>query len=197
MKVSCKHCGKDFFRAKCHVVRNANGVFCSRVCMYAHKFPNSGGIMQGNTGLLRKYYKTIHAWLNKNYGRPTKCEFCEKNKNRYEWALKKCCSYEKKIDNYLQLCVSCHRKYDFSYEALAKTITKRGLKPPPNIKAVIGTNIKTGEVIEFCSVKAAAESVGVYPNAIQNSLRGKSSHSAGYSWKLKHKSLYNQDVLCG
>lgn len=62
-------------------------------------------------------YSNVHIWLAKTYGKASKCENdkCENiAPKRYEWALKRGFSYEKNINNFLQLCPSCHRKYDYS-----------------------------------------------------------------------------------
>ena len=54
-------------------------------------------------------YQGIHSWLRKQ--KKEKCEFCDK-KELLHLALKKNKKHERKIENYLTLCVRCHRKYD-------------------------------------------------------------------------------------
>lgn len=60
-------------------------------------------------------YAKIHAWLRKKYGRATKCEMkgCG-SKSLFQWALKKGKDYEKKRENFKQLCAGCHKHYDKS-----------------------------------------------------------------------------------
>ena len=69
-------------------------------------------------------YVGIHQWLRKNYGKPCICE----NKDcvyprkgakkillkpfRFEWALIKGKEMKRKRENFIQLCLACHRKYD-------------------------------------------------------------------------------------
>lgn len=58
-------------------------------------------------------YSAIHLWLRGKFGRANKCEFCDvKGKNRYEYALKKGFLYERIRENFIMLCVKCHRDYD-------------------------------------------------------------------------------------
>lgn len=65
-------------------------------------------------------YNGIHSWLTRNF----KKEFCEKcnSKKLIEWALKKGFKHERKRENYLILCRSCHRKYDFDEQKLFKML---------------------------------------------------------------------------
>lgn len=60
-------------------------------------------------------YRKIHYWLRRTYGNASKCEFTETCKgisNKYDWALKDGCDHEKKRENYIELCKSCHAIYD-------------------------------------------------------------------------------------
>lgn len=60
-------------------------------------------------------YRFIHDWLRDTFGKANHCENpdCKRGKiKRFEYALKKGYEYEYKRENYIQLCVSCHRLYD-------------------------------------------------------------------------------------
>ena len=59
-------------------------------------------------------YDTIHAWIIANFGTANRCEGinCKKISKNYNWCLKKGYKHERKIQNYIQLCISCHRIYD-------------------------------------------------------------------------------------
>jgi hypothetical protein len=69
-------------------------------------------------------YHTIHVWLKSLFGEPNKCEndncvYPRKGTNgllikpkRYEYALIKDKKYERKRENFIMLCPSCHHKYD-------------------------------------------------------------------------------------
>jgi len=57
-------------------------------------------------------YVAKHMWIVKHYGNATKCEKCGTKKAlRYEWANISGL-YRRAIDDYKQLCPSCHRKED-------------------------------------------------------------------------------------
>lgn len=69
----------------------------------------------------RRNYYNVHYWVIKTYGKATKCEFCGvSDAKMYHWALKRGCVYEKNIDSFFQLCVSCHRKYDTTEATIEK-----------------------------------------------------------------------------
>ena len=59
-------------------------------------------------------YKGIHCWLNKKFGRAQKCGNieCDNTSNWFEWCLKKGKKYERKRENFINLCRKCHKKYD-------------------------------------------------------------------------------------
>ena len=70
-------------------------------------------------------YGGIHSWLVRMFGKANKCEnllcvYPRKNKGgnivkmakRFEYALMVGKKYERKRENYIMLCPSCHRKYD-------------------------------------------------------------------------------------
>lgn len=59
-------------------------------------------------------YVSLHIWAKKHLGQPKICEYCgkEKESNRkIHWANKSG-KYKRDKDDWLRLCVSCHRKYD-------------------------------------------------------------------------------------
>lgn len=63
-------------------------------------------------------YERIHAWIHRNYGKALICESkeCKNISKRFQWALKKGCKYERNRGSFIQLCPSCHKKYDFTEE---------------------------------------------------------------------------------
>ena len=66
-------------------------------------------------------YEILHTWIRKNYGSANKCTFCnDVNAKRYEWALIHGFEYAKDINNFMQLCNSCHQKYDTTDEKRQK-----------------------------------------------------------------------------
>jgi hypothetical protein len=67
-------------------------------------------------------YHAVHKWLAKHYGKADRCEaaFCSKKSQTYHWAKLIDCEYEHKRENFIRMCVSCHRKYDMTDEQVAK-----------------------------------------------------------------------------
>ena len=67
-------------------------------------------------------YFALHQWLAKYYGKAYQCENrdkkirmfpCSEKTNIFEWSKKKSRRYSRKKEDYMQLCRSCHRIYDF------------------------------------------------------------------------------------
>lgn len=59
-------------------------------------------------------YGAIHNWLLKHFSKGA-CEFCG-GRRFVEFALKKGFEHKHKRENYLLLCSSCHKKYDYTKE---------------------------------------------------------------------------------
>lgn len=59
-------------------------------------------------------YNSIHVWLKKEYGKAVVCENseCTRQSTIFHWALKKECSHDFNRENYLNLCIKCHARYD-------------------------------------------------------------------------------------
>ncbi|MEK6884929.1 MAG: hypothetical protein AABY22_35185 [Nanoarchaeota archaeon] len=76
----------------------------------------------------------VHKWLDVNYGKLRTCEGndCRKKSFTYEWCLKTGFKYERKRENFLRLCRSCHRRYDLTEEKKKQAIKnlwwKKGIK---------------------------------------------------------------------
>ncbi|MBQ2349666.1 MAG: hypothetical protein II393_00075 [Cytophagales bacterium] len=61
-------------------------------------------------------YVAKHSWIIKHYGKANHCEKCHKeNCSRYEWANISG-KYKRDVNDYMQLCPSCHRKMDLKKE---------------------------------------------------------------------------------
>lgn len=56
-------------------------------------------------------YSGLHHWIKRQLGRPEKCVSCGKYEGRMEWAN---IHHEqsRKLEDYVSLCVSCHRLFD-------------------------------------------------------------------------------------
>jgi hypothetical protein len=62
-------------------------------------------------------YSSMHKWVRRNKGKAIKCIFCGKEWNKpksIHWANKEH-NYKRNINDYISLCVYCHRKYDIEH----------------------------------------------------------------------------------
>ena len=59
-------------------------------------------------------YSTIHRWLHRKYGFANHCENtkCAGTSKTYDYAKRPECDYDKKIENFIQLCRKCHKLLD-------------------------------------------------------------------------------------
>ena len=60
-------------------------------------------------------YGALHDWLKSHFGNADRCENPDcsyANPKRFEWALIKGKNYERKRENFMMMCKSCHTKYD-------------------------------------------------------------------------------------
>ena len=110
----CEYCGKPKGKSK---------KYCSRSCYYKamslrknEKTPRWKGDSVG--------VRAIHEWLMREYGTENKCENpnCEGKSNTYEWCKLPNKQHERKRENYIRLCRSCHRKLDKIYPPSRKGI---------------------------------------------------------------------------
>jgi hypothetical protein len=55
-------------------------------------------------------YQGLHSWMRLRLGKANRCEFCGKT-GRIHWANKSH-EYKRNLDDWIQLCPKCHKKYD-------------------------------------------------------------------------------------
>ena len=58
-------------------------------------------------------YDALHTWIYRRKGRPLFCEFCGKKEGKFEWANKSR-KYLRNLSDWISLCISCHKKYDYT-----------------------------------------------------------------------------------
>lgn len=87
-------------------------------------------------------YARIHYWLKVNYGVPTMCsgKECSGKSKYYTWALIHDKKYEKKRENFVMLCKSCHSKYDITEEGRRTISLKKLGKKRPDMAEWIKKN---------------------------------------------------------
>lgn len=132
-----------------------------------------------------EYFK-IHSWLNYNHGKASKCEneYCESvNPKRFEWALLKGSDYKKDRNNFIQLCPSCHRKYDFTEEQRLKmSLSKKGIEAKNKVSVILN------DKLIFNSITEASLKTGVLVSSICNNIKGLSKKTKLGIWKIyEHK----------
>lgn len=146
-------------------------------------------------------YFRIHNWLTYHHGKACKCdnELCESVKpKRFEWALLKGKDYKKDRNNYIQLCPSCHRRYDYTEEQRKKqsesakgrvfskshriNLSKSGKGKGAKTVNQVGL---TGKIIRrFKSVSEAAVATGISQSGISNVLTNRAKTAGGYLWQF-------------
>jgi|SRR5882672_11004893 len=100
-KVSARLMGHGFSEETLEKMRNNHADF------NGNNNPNWRGDRIGIIG--------IHIWLRKHFKKKMICEFCgfkTNNTLRIDWAKIKGKDYERNRDNFMELCRSCHAKYD-------------------------------------------------------------------------------------
>jgi hypothetical protein len=138
-------------------------------------------------GLSVSEYAKIHRLLIKKYGKATHCSNpnCKGvNIKRFEWSLKKDHSYSECIDDYAPLCVSCHRKYDYTIAMRHNASDLRKGKCPHNRHRIVA-RISEEDYQLYSSVTNAALDNNMLHTSIANCLSGRSKTANGFIWKYR------------
>lgn len=73
-------------------------------------FPNTQGENHWRWSADKIDYLSLHIWVKRNLGKPTKCEHCGKE-GKTEWANKDH-SYKRSLIGWIALCNKCHKVLD-------------------------------------------------------------------------------------
>lgn len=140
-------------------------------------------------GIPSMEYDRIHQYISTHFGKAHKCdnENCDsKHPKRYEWALKKGHRYSKYIEDYVQLCPSCHRKYDYKEEYRVKSsLLKKGIPMTHAWIPIMQYNIDGTLIKSYSSITLASIENKISTKSIVNQLKGWSKTSGGFVWKYK------------
>lgn len=127
----CKECGAEYtLKYKYGKKYLSKRKFCSVSCMIKNKQHRKTFFKDGHIGHIKKGednyfwkgekagYSSKHKWVGKNKQKKHKCEHCGTEvAKRYEWANIDH-KYRRKIEDYIELCCSCHYKYDRKIDGL-------------------------------------------------------------------------------
>lgn len=131
------------------------------------------------------HYSNVHTRINKKYGKAHKCEICNQEGKKYQWALRKGKEYEVNIENFMQLCISCHRAYDFNEEVSRRVSQTLSGRPHLYLRKSIFRIGPNDIVVEYDSISIAAEQNNILKTSICNALKGWAKTAGGYKWKYK------------
>lgn len=153
----------------------------------------------------KSLYAKMHRDVRKKFDIKHTCSFCgTSDKKRYELALKKGRQYSFSVDDYVELCVPCHRQYDVTDDFKTKC-KKRALNNLPDpkgerlpsqagkmggehqtAKQIIQLNMLGDVVKVWDSISDASRALNISVPAICNCTKGLSKSSGGFIWKFKN-----------
>ena len=132
-------------------------------------------------------YFRIHNWLSYHHGKANKCENekCESvNPKRFEWALLKGKQYKKDRNNYIMLCPSCHRKYDYTEKTrIAQSKARKGVSAKNKIP-VSQFDLNGNFIKRYDSYTEAATAVNGITTAFGALKRGRLKTYKNFIWKF-------------
>lgn len=111
LRYGCSNLKKDKRCKYCNKIINNNKPsrqkdFCDSKCFYLFNKKNNNSAWKGDS----VSYTGIHDWINKNFGKPIKCEKCG-SKIYVDWSNKDH-KYSRKKEDWIALCRKCHFKKD-------------------------------------------------------------------------------------
>ena len=135
-KLKCKTCNKDFL---VHPYRYKEAKCCSKKCYldWLHARPVSKETRKkmglSHSGEKHPFwkgdkvsYRALHRWVRKHKGIPEYCEFCgifSYSPKSIHWANKSG-NYLRDLNDWIALCVPCHRAYDKGRNSIIKKYGK-------------------------------------------------------------------------
>jgi hypothetical protein len=94
----CLKCDKNIW---------SKSILCKSCANKGSNNPNHGNLKKNIT------YSGIHTWITRTLGKPIHCSFDLDHKEvKYEWANVSG-YYLRDIGDWTQLCIKCHRQYDW------------------------------------------------------------------------------------
>jgi hypothetical protein len=133
-------------------------------------------------------YKRVHSVLRKENGLANHCsnQECSGKSNRFNWALKKGHTYTTDINDYIPLCVSCHRKYDHKPEFSERSSRDNKGKVCHNRMRVV-MSVSMEDNFLYLSSAHASRATGISKTSINNCLCKRSNTAGGLKWIYRDK----------
>lgn len=107
-------------------------------------------------------YTAFHQSLRRHNLKTGICFFCKQSK-KTEWALKKDKKYSRNINDYFELCCSCHKKYDIGKKIIQKNLSDDIIKIWP-------------------SIRVANKTLNICHSSIVSCCKGRYKHAGGFKW---------------
>jgi len=135
-----------------------------------------------NAEAVKRHYRMIHSYIWRNWGNPRFCSQClTTSERRYEWANVSEV-YTKDIEDYLPMCVPCHRSFDYS-DNQRKLSSDRLKKNKIAVRGKVA-QYSNGKLVKIHeSLTSAARSVGVNSSTLSEYFKKDWNHVGGYQWK--------------
>lgn len=115
---NCLRCKKKVWFNLARIL-HGGGKYCSQIC--SNKSTQKKGKENQNWKGDKVGYYGIHDWLQLHFGKANKCEQCGSVKT-IQWAKLKGKKYERKRENFWQLCARCHVFYDGTIPYVSKGV---------------------------------------------------------------------------
>lgn len=117
IKAHCETCLKTYETPNAWYKKRKHH-FCSRECMGIWRSKTIRGENHPQYQADTKNYFSVHDWMVKRYGVAKLCEnpSCPYKSKRFVWAKRHGMEYERKRENFIQLCYKCHFQYDWNDE---------------------------------------------------------------------------------
>lgn len=197
-------CGNIFLKYKSSIKKESTEFYCSRECK--NKYNKDGHFKVGHTGYRKRYegddisYGALHDWVHSVKTKTGICEQCKSMPvGRTEWANKSH-QYKRDIDDWMELCVRCHRIYDKRSPDFGASLKRFGrrqrLKPkkrdipgyihPGSVK-VVQISVEGKEIKVWDSMKEIKKELGISHTDIIRCCKNSSATSYGFRWQYKKR----------
>ena len=133
-------------------------------------------------------YFSIHTWLVAHFGNANKCENpdCKGKSKYYNWALKKGEKCQHKRENFMQLCISCHRFYDETEQSRLNK-SKAKLKGRKVAQYKNGKLVALYDSVRYAAIAINKNNVESVRSSISGVLIGRRKAGRGFTWRYYEK----------